>query len=61
MVSPPYACQFVFVTKLAAVLNETFCVGALRPTGLRGRCPWSRITKYVKITEIALNHRTHDA
>ncbi len=24
VVSPPYACQFVFVTKLAAVLNETF-------------------------------------
>ena len=24
VVSPPYACQFVFVTKLVAVLNETY-------------------------------------
>ncbi len=61
VLSPPYACQFVFVTKLVAVLNETYCVGAARPTGLSGRCPWRRITKYVKIIETALNQSTLEA
>jgi hypothetical protein len=61
VVSPPYACQFVFVTNDVAVLKETYWVGAESPTGFKGRCCWKRITKYVKTIDIALNHRTHDA
>ena len=43
VVSPPYACQFVLVAKLVAVLNATYWFTAPRPTGFSGRCPCTRI------------------
>src|SRR3954454_24421580 len=50
--SPPYACQFVFVVKLAAVLNARWGVISVlfgRPSTYwcHGRYPWRRRTPYV--------------
>ena len=42
VVSPPYACQFVFEPKLTAVLNATRGSTAARSFGFPGSTPWSR-------------------
>ena len=51
--SPLYACQFVFVVKLTAVLNARSggTWPAPNPCGLSGRCPWSRWKAYTNRKE----------
>ena len=61
VVSPPYACQFVLVTKLVAVLNETYWFTSGIPTGSSGRCACVRISTYASTTPIPLNQSTHVA
>ena len=46
VVSPPYPCQFVLVTKLTAVLKEESGLTAPRPAGLRGKEDWNRWRAY---------------
>ena len=42
VVSPPYACQFVLVTKLMAVLKASAAGTPAKPAGFPGRTPWNR-------------------
>src|SRR5262249_46954701 len=57
VVSPPYACQLVLVTKLDEVLNETYWSTGPVPTGFRGRWFWRRKTAYSSSIDRRLNHR----
>ena len=57
VVSPPYACQFVFVPKLTAVLRATSGFTAGSPAALRGSTPWSRWSRYTNRIPIPLKIR----
>ena len=45
MVSPPYDCQFVFVMKLAAVLNDRYGLTFAMSSGFRGSPCCKRMTR----------------
>ena len=59
--SPEYACQFVLVRKLTAVLNDSCGETAFMLSGFSGRCAWSRRTAYVRRTPARLNARSESA
>ena len=56
VVSPEYACQFVFVTNDTAVFHDSAGVTPGRCCGLNGRDPWSRNIAYV--TRMATPEKT---
>ena len=56
--SPEYHCQFVFVTKLIAALNEPMALTPGRSVGLNGSTPCRRCMAYSTRTDTRLNARS---
>ena len=53
-----YACQFVFVVKLAAVLNTVWSITPGSPSGLKGSEPWRRWSAWSRSMPATLNRNT---
>src|SRR5678815_3670320 len=61
VVSPPYACQFVLVPKLTAVLNATRGSTFASPFGFAGRYTCNLCSTYTTRIPSTLNTITHTA